>query len=157
MSAQNPYITPQKIQLFLLDRGASDNFLLDDREYQDDQIDLAVELTVSKYNTTNPFIDFQTAETFPFTYEFLLGVTSILLRSKALNMIRNRVNYSTQGGVTVDEKSSAEAYLALADQFAKEFDDRIKKIKAFININQGYGTVNSIYTAINLGAGSLSY
>lgn len=156
MAEQNKYLRPQDIQLFLLDRGASDNFLLDDREFQDDQLNMAIELTVDRYNTTSPFINFQTVADFPFRIELLYGVTAILLKMKAINMIRNRVNYSTQGGVTVDEKKSAEDYLALADRFDKEFESRVGKIKAWININEGYGGMATVYTSINLGAGAFA-
>ncbi len=141
--------------LFMLDRGAEDNFLLDDREFDNKIIDAAVMLTVDKYNTTEPFCDTQTVLSFPFRYELMLGVCSTLLRSKAINMARNSVDYQTKGGVTVDENRNYEAYMVMAKEMAAEFTDRVRKIKSWINMNQGYGSVGSIYSILNLGVGDV--
>jgi len=141
-----PSITPELIRLFLLDRSPSDNFLLDEQEYTPEQLEMALQLTVSKYNTTDPIgVDFQKAETWPYQYEGLLSICSILLKSKAINMVRNRLNYSTKSGVTVDDRKSAEDYIRLAVDFQKEFESRVAKIKMHHNIEGSYNYLNSAF------------
>lgn len=149
--AGNKFLTPANIRLFLLDRTADDNFLLDDVDFQNDLLDMAQILTFDRYETTDPFIgvDF-TIENFPFRLELLLGVTGFLLKSKGLNLKRNQLNYTSAAGTAVDDKSTAEAYLAMADKFLAEFDSRVHKIKGNININQGYGAQGSPYENLGL-------
>lgn len=146
--AANPYITPDFIRLFLLDR-ASDNFLLDEEQFKDESLDAAIILTVDRWNETSPFVSPFTPENFPFRHSLIMGVTATLLRMKGLNMIRNKVDYQTAGGVTVDEKSSARDYFAVAKDFMAEFDAKIKHMKMQINIGEGYGQLGSPYAIIN--------
>lgn len=147
--ATNAYVTPAMIRLFLLDRNASDNFLLDDVDFEDALMDLAITLTVDRYNTTDPFIDIQfTVETFPYRYELLLGIAGQLLRSKAINMRRNQLNYTSAAGTAVDDKQSADLYMQMAEKMLAEFDTRIRKLKTNDNINQGYGFQGSSYVSL---------
>ena len=144
--ANNPYMTPEKIRLFLLDRTPSDNFLLDDVDFANESIALACELTLARFQETEPFVQQQfTIETFPHPYTFLLGVCSILLKSKAVNMKRNSLNYQSASGTAVDDKKTADDYLMLAADFSKEFDDKARKLKTNENINEGYGFQGSQY------------
>jgi len=146
--ATNLYLTPAQIRLFLLDRTAGDNFLLDDVDFTDEMIDLALTLTVDTYNTTDPFIDVvYDVRTFPFRVELLLGVTAYLLRSKGLNMKRNQLNYTSAAGTAVDDKRTSDDYLLLAEKYNAEFMQRIRKIKMHINVESGYGSLESEYSA----------
>lgn len=146
----NQYISPEKIRLFMLDRTKDDNFLLDDREMSDETLSLAQEMVVDKYNTQAPFVQIQyTVETFPFKYEFLLGVTAFCLLSKVLNMKRNQLNYSSASGTAIDDKKTSDEYLALAGALQKEFDSRVEKIKAAINEKEGYGFAGSQFAWSN--------
>ena len=149
--AGNRYCTPDTIRLFLLDRTGSDNFLLDDVDFEDPLLDLAQTLAVDRYNTTDPFLDeVYTVQDFPFRVEFLLGVTAFLLRSKSLSLKRNQLNYSSSAGTAVDDKAQANDYASLAVQFQQEFDQRVRKIKTQKNVSEGYGYVDSRYS--DLGA-----
>lgn len=151
MPGENKYISLQEIQLALLDRDAEDNFLLDEREFGDEQVALAMRMTIDRYNSTTPMdIGAESLETFPWRGEFVTGVTAHLLRMKALNMMRNNLNWNTGGGIAVDEKSSYTAYLSLSKELLKEFDDRIAKIKQTINIQEGYGALVSQYYGLGL-------
>lgn len=142
----NQFISPDKIRLFLLDRCAQDNFLLDDVDFPDELLDLAQELVVDRYKTTSPFVGpVYTVETFPYKMEFLLGVAAMVLRTKAINLKRNQLNYTAAEGTAVDDKRRADDYLALANQFQLEFDQRCKSIKAHLNIEEGYGFQGSDY------------
>ena len=146
----NQYISPEKIRLYLLDRSAGDNLLLDDVDFSNELLDLAQELVLDRYNTTDPFIEVRhTVEDFPYKVEFLMGVTAQLLRSKGINMKRNQLNYSSASGTAVDDKKQADEYLAMSAQMFQEFDSRVRKIKCHININEGYGAQGSSYADIS--------
>ena len=149
MSGENKYISLQEIRLFLLDRDGGDNFLLDDREFGDEQISMAMQMTLDRYNSQTPIgVDVHTVSSFPWRHEFVLGVTAILLRMRALNMMRNNLDWNDGGGIAVNEKSNTRDYLALAASMQKEFEDRIGKIKQHINIEDGYGSLGSPYSRL---------
>lgn len=142
----NQYVSPERIRLFLLDRSATDNFLLDDVDFSNEVLEMAQDLTYDRYTTTDPFINVDfTVETFPFKMEFLTGVAGFALRMKGANMVRNALPFSSAGGSQVDDKKLGENYIALGDKFLAEYDSRIRKIKTHININQGYGSQGSAY------------
>lgn len=146
MPGENRYISMQEIQLFMLDRFPEDNFLLDDREFGDEQFAMAMRLTIDRYNSTTPIgVDTQSVETFPWRLEYTLGVASVLLRMRALNMMRNNLSWNTGGGIAVDDKSSYKDYIQMSKSLQDEFDDRVKKIKQTINIEGGYGALGSEY------------
>ena len=146
----NPAITPDRISMFLLDRGPDDNFLLGEQEMSPELMEAAMETAVDAYNTISPItVDPQTVESFPYRYELLIGTCSYLLKSKAINMIRNRVNYTTAGGVTVDEKKAAEDYIALGKDLMAEFMQRCQILKASINQGNGYGRLGSQFAYTN--------
>jgi hypothetical protein len=136
-----PYVTPIDVRFFLMDRTASENFLLDDLEFTDDEINNAMVLTVDRYNATPPMVDMYTSETFPFRYEMLLGASSILMKIKSINMMRNNLNYQTSDGVAINDLDKRREYLGMAQALEQEFMDRIMKIKISRNAEQCYGYV----------------
>jgi hypothetical protein len=135
------YISPEDVRFFLMDRTASENFLLDDLEFTDEEIGNAMVLAVDKYNSTLPLVNTYTSESFPFRYEMMLGASAILLRSKATNMMRNNLNYNTSDGVAINDLERRKEYLGMAQSFDAEFTDRIQKIKVSKNAEECYGYV----------------
>lgn len=141
--AKNQYISPEMIRTFLLDRSASDNFLLDEVEFDTPSLDLAMILAVDCYNKLLPILDEgYTVENFPHKMEFLLGVSGFLMRSKGLNMARNALQYSSSSGTAVDDLSSkSKFYLEMGGKFLDEFKEQSRIIKQNQNINDGFGHV----------------
>lgn len=138
-------VTPQDVRFFMMDRTASENFLLDSVEFSDEDINSALTLSVDKYNSTLPMVDSYTTENFPYRYELMLGASATLLRSKGLNYLRNNLDFQTKDGVTVNDKNKAGDYLKLADVMMQEFDNRITQIKKTKNAEQAYGWVSGVY------------
>ena len=138
-------VTPQDVRFFMMDRTASENFLLDSVEFSDEDINSAFTLSVDKYNSTLPMVDSYTTENFPYRYELMLGASATLLRSKGLNYLRNNLDFSTKDGTTINDKSKAGDYLKLADVMMQEFDNRITQIKKTKNAEQAYGFVSGVY------------
>lgn len=124
-----------------MDRTASENFLLDDIEFTDEEINNAMVLAVDRYNSTLPLVNTYTSENFPYRYEMMLGSSAILLRAKAVNMMRNNLNYQTSDGVAINDLERRQEYFQLAQAFDQEFLDRITKLKVSKNAEECYGWV----------------
>lgn len=135
------YILPEDVRFFLMDRTASENFLLEDLEFTDDEINSAMVLAADKYNSTAPLVNTYTSENFPYRFEMLLGASAILLRSKAVNMMRNNLNYQTSDGVAINDLDRRKEYFQLAQSFDEEFIARITKIKVSKNAEECYGWI----------------
>lgn len=144
----SPLVTMQDLRMFMVDRSASDNFLLDDLEFEDEQMLSAMRLCVDKFNSITPAIAFYTVEDFPWRYELLLGTASILLRMGAVNMGRNRLDYSDASGTAVQDKNKSQEYMSMSMAMAQEFDTRCKAIKVSMNAEACYGSVSSGYSTI---------
>lgn len=139
-------VTPRDVRFFLMDRTASENFLLDSVEYTDEDIHSAMQLAVDKYNSTLPMVDVYTVEDFPYRYEMLLGASASLMRSKAINYTRNRLDFSTKDGTTIQDKQKTGEYLSIANLMMQEFDQRITQIKKTKNAEQAFGFTSGPYS-----------
>jgi len=135
------YITPDMVRLFMMDRTADENFLLDSVEFTDTEISDALVLVVDKYNTMLPHVDYYTADTFPYRTEALAGVAGMLMKMKALNMVRNNLDYNTSDGTAISDKGKKQEYLSLAQAFEQEFDTKCRSLKVSKNSNDCYGYV----------------
>jgi hypothetical protein len=136
-----PLITSDDVRFFLMDRSASDNFLLDDLEFTDEEINNSMVLAVDKYNATPPMVDMYTSENFPFRYEMLLGASSILMKIKAINMTRNNLNYQSSDGTAINDLDKRNEYHSISQALDAEYMDRIRRIKVSRNAEQCYGYV----------------
>lgn len=123
------------------------NILLEDMEFKDEDIQLAMRLTVARYNALTP----QTSLTSPAQLNewiLLCGVCCILFRSEGARQLRNQL--VTQDGniapVGLDEKE--DLYLKWAMHFCNEFDEKAQKIKIQDNMESAYGGFGSGYRYI---------
>jgi len=133
------YVLPEDVRFFLMDRIADDNFLLEAVEFTDEEVNNAMVLAVDKYNATLPLVNTYTSDNFPYRYEMLLGASAILLKIKAINMMRNNLNYQTSDGVAINDLEKRQEYFQLAQAMDQEFLDRITKIKVSKNAEECYG------------------
>jgi hypothetical protein len=143
-----PPLSKNDIRMFLIDKAPEDNYLLDDVEYTNEEICSACQFCVDKYNSQPPYVDTYTVATWPYRYEMLIGTSAMLLRMKAINMTRNRLDYTQQDGTAVQDKNKAPEYLALAKDLMAEFTDLITKIKVSKNMEACYGSVRGPYAYI---------
>lgn len=141
-------LTTAEIRMFMRDQP-SYNILLDDIEFTDDDIALAMKLTVSKWNAIPPVSTLSSPNQLN-EYVLLCGVCCILLRSEGIRQKRNQL--ITQDGniapVGLDEKESI--YLKWALHFCEEFDSIAQRIKIQLNMesilddscnpNNGFGS-----------------
>lgn len=131
-----------------MDRTAAENFLLDSVEYSDEDIHSAMQLTIDKYNSTLPMVDVYTVENFPYRYEMMIGTSATLMRSKAINYSRNRLDFQTKDGATIQDKAKSSEYLQMANIMMKEFEERVHAIKVTKNAEQAFGSVSGQYRYI---------
>lgn len=136
----------EEIRMFLRDQPHY-NILLEDIEFKNEDIQLAMRLTVARYNALTP----QTSVVGPeYLNEWVLlcGVCCILFRSEGARQLRNQM--ITQDGniapVGIDEKQ--DLYLAWSNQFCAEFDEKAQKIKIQDNMESCYGGFGSGYRYI---------
>ena len=142
MAIDPSIITENDIRLFMLDRTSEDNFLLDDVEFTQDEIEYAHGLAVAKYNSTLPIL---TPVTEIARYEAIIGTCAILMRMKAINLLRNKLDYTNKSGTAIQDKAKAQEYLAVGTGLMNEFDQRTKMLKISLNIESGYGYQSSPY------------
>lgn len=139
-------LTVDEIRMFLRDQPGQ-NILTEDIEFSTADINLAIKLTVLKYNAMTP----QTQFTSPISlngYLLLVGVCSILFRSEGTRQLRNQM-ISKDGNIApvgLDEKQ--ELYSAWADRFQHEWDTMARAIKTQNNMEAAYGGTSSGYACL---------
>ena len=137
-------ITVAEVRLLLRDQCPEQNLLLDDFEFDDSQILACMRHPIDefneKYQPTTTFV----MRNFPFRYHWLRATMAMLLEIAAHGYMRDHLPYSA-GGVSVDDKNKAAAYLGAAERLHVEWQDFIRNKKLEINIDSGYGRLGSSY------------
>jgi hypothetical protein len=129
--------------MFLRDQPGQ-NILTEDIEFSNADINLAIKLTLLKYNAMTP----QTYHASPANlngYLLLIGVCGILFRSEGARQLRNQV-ISKDGNIApvgLDEKQ--ELYSSWAERFDKEWYEMARAIKTQNNMEAAYGGTRSGY------------
>jgi hypothetical protein len=131
-------LTEQDIRIFLMDKKEL-NPLLRGVRWSTEDIDAAVNRCIDYYNETPPFINPQTANTFPYKFTLLAGVSGHLLRSASINEASNQLQYSADG-VTVLDKDKAEIFAKIGGMFWDEFKEKVTNIKVAQNVAAAFGT-----------------
>jgi len=135
-------LTVDMIRQFLRD-VPDKNILLDDIEFTDKDIDLAVLLATSMYNTIPPATNLDSIQIPIFI--LLLGVCYFLLNSEGIRQMRNQI--ATQDGniapIGVDEKEAL--YRTWASNFKQEFTYTAQRYKTSQNMEDCYGNFGSGY------------
>ena len=134
-------VTHDDIRHFLLDRGATDNDLLDDVEFSDADIMKACEFAVDQWNITPPLINRYTPNSFPHKAILVMSASAWLIRSKAINFERNVLSSVTRSGTQVNEKAKMQTYMSLAKELSSEVKELTKSLKIAENIAVGWGYV----------------
>jgi hypothetical protein len=127
--------------------GGQGNILLDDVQFTEDEMNNAIEMTVSAYNGMTPVSPY-TRENFPNEYLLLIGTVRFLLMSESFHQLRNQVG-AQDGDVApsgIYEKASP--YIQLAQALRGEWLEMARAIKNQMNMEGAYGYVGSGYSYI---------
>jgi len=121
------------------------NALIDGEEFKDEHFELFVDMALDDFAITPPLLRrYSRVEDFPSKYLLMLKVASIALESGAILYARNNLNYS-DGGITVATSDKAPVYLALAERFERQFEQKKMRWLASTNAEEAYGGIHSEY------------
>ena len=143
----NYALTPAEVRMYLRDRCPQDNFLLDEVEFQSDEIMFMIVRAVDEWNETPPPVTTFTSITFPFRYNWALSVVGDLFGVAARNLRRNKLDYGA-GGLTVNDQARWEQYNAWNKELKAEWRAFIRRKKLEINIQEGYMSLGGYRTTI---------
>jgi hypothetical protein len=135
-------ITREDIRMFLRDY-AENNILLDDVQFDSDELTRAINMAVSEYNIIPPLQDTSAADMPPSL--LLLGAASWLMKSESFLQLRNQATYQ-DGDISpigVDDKH--QLYLNLSARLKDEWKDSVRSYKQALNMESSYGSVSSGY------------
>ena len=135
-------IAPIDVKMFLFDRTSDDNFLLDGVDFDPQQIRYATQWCVDKFNEMTPLTGVY--DKLP-RMLWITGTASILLRMRAINQSRNRLDYEQRNGVAVQDKNKFKEYLELSKMLQDEFEASARRLKINQNIESAYGRLESMY------------
>ncbi len=141
-------VSKDQVRMFMRDR-APKNILLDDVQFTDAELNLALEMAVSAYNAVTPQTNL-TPSTFPthLRYVLLIGVVRFLLMSESFLQVRNQA--TVQDGdispIGIDDKAAL--YAQMAQQLKGEWDELVRGIKTQNNMESAYGTMGSGYVNV---------
>lgn len=138
-------VTKDQVRMFMRDR-ADNNILLDDIQFTDNELNLALEMTVSAFNCVTPQTNFA-PQSFPthLRYLLLIGTTRFLLMSESFMQARNQTTVQDGDIAPIGISDKASLYAQMAQNLKSEWDALTRGIKTQQNLESAYGTLSSGY------------
>jgi len=134
------------LRLFLRDT-AELNRLIRKEESNDELLQFAIDMTISDWNSTSPFIGNVGINNFPSLYLLMHGAVIQILKTQGLFQARNELNYSA-GGSSFMRSNKSNYYMQWMINFANEYEVKKRNMKIAKNIIGGWGGVASEYDRI---------
>lgn len=132
-----------EIRMHLRDTGV-ENSLLQDVEYDDEEIMHAIIRPVQYWNEVPPPIDVYKCRTFPFRYFWLEAICGELMRTAAHHYMRNNLSVD-HGGVKGNFKNKYQEYLAYSAEYTQRWQQFVEVKKIEINAGLGFASLGSPY------------
>jgi len=148
MGDLSPALTISWIHMMVRDTCPSANYLLDELEYSDTEIAMALRNPIDEWNEVPPSLGDVTPRTFPYRNHHAKAAIGELLQMAGLWYLRNHLSYST-AGVAVNDRDKAAVYLQLAKEYKQKWTDFVQAKKVEINIAGGFARLGSPYSALN--------
>lgn len=138
-------ISSDQVRMFLRDR-LENNILLDTVQFSLDEINLAMSMAVSAYNSVTPQT-MLTPSSFPphLQYVLLLGTTRFLMQSESFLQIRNQLSYQDGDVAPIGISDKMAQYSQLANTLKAEWDELVRGIKTQNNMEGAYNSLGSGY------------
>jgi hypothetical protein len=143
LSVYNPTgpISIAEIRLATRDVCPAFNFLIDTVEFKDEEIAWALRRPIDYWNEAQPPLNvIYSPTTFPFRYNWTEATISILLKTVAIWLRRNDLDYSA-GGLTVADTKKWPDYQKMADERWAEYKEWVKNKKMELNISDGFSSL----------------
>mgnify|MGYP000256456347 CR=1 FL=1 len=137
-----PSLTVQQIRDYLGDKPEN-NHLIDDVEFPDSAVELAMMLAVDSYNVLPPMGGANIDTLNPSL--LLFGTIWHLYNGRAVAIsARNQMSYS-DGGLTVPIEERYQFYIQMAQTYEQQFKSAAKEIKIAKNMESGWNDVRTDY------------
>lgn len=138
-------VSKDQVRMFMRDK-AENNILLDDVQFTDTELNAALEMTVSAFNTVTPQTNF-TPQSFPthLRYLLLVGTVRYLLMSESFMQVRNQATVQDGDIAPIGISDKASLYAQLAKQLKDEWDELTRGVKTQNNLESAYNTLGSGY------------
>lgn len=137
--------TIQEIRMLMMDSSPAENMLLDDLEFSDEQILLAIAKPIQTWNETPPPLRMLTTRTWPWRGALVDGILAELYMMAAAHYRRNRLQTSA-AGVDSDVRNKEREYMAAAQFYGDKFKEWLRDKKVSINIKLFNGQAVSDYS-----------
>jgi hypothetical protein len=125
------------LTLFMRDT-AELNRLLRKQESDEELKTFAIEMTISDWNSTAPFIDQVNIGNYPSLYLLMHGAAIQLLKSQGFLQARNELNYQA-GGSSFIRFNKSTYYMNWMINLANDYEVKKRNMKIAKNIVKGYG------------------
>lgn len=134
-----------EIRMTIRDTSPAGNFLIDELDFKENEIALAIRRCIDYWNEARPpVMTNMTPVSFPWRYHLSLGVVGELHHYAAINKMRNDLPYSA-AGVSVQDTVRWERYKMIGDEYTAQWRQWVKEKKYEININGAFRTMGSAY------------
>lgn len=137
--------TINEIRMWMMDSSGSENTLLDDVEFSDEQICLALTKPIQRWNETPPPIEIYTTRNFPYRGAWASAVLGELFIMVASHYRRNRLG-GAAGGLQIDDKNKEREYMSEGQRRLDEYNQWLLNKKVEINMRKFAGQNNSQYS-----------
>lgn len=134
------------LRLFLRDTPQL-NRLIRKFESDNELLDFAIEMTISDWNSTAPFIDRIDINNYPSLYLLMHGAVVQILKSQGLYQARNELNYQA-GGSSFSRFNKSNYYMNWMLNLSNDYESKKRNMKIAKNILGGWGGVSSEYDKI---------
>lgn len=135
-------LTPQDVRDYLSD-SKDNNHLLDDVEFTDTRINLAMKMALSDFNAIPPKSVFSLVD-FPYVATLLDGTCYHLYRGQMALAARNTMSYS-DGGMDIPIEERFPYYQQMVQFYETSFKNSAKAEKIQLNLESGWDTLSSDY------------
>jgi len=138
-------VSRDQVRMFMRDY-ANNNILLDDVQFTDAELNLALEMAVSSFNTITPQSNL-TPSSFPtwLRYLLLIGTVRFLLMSESFMQVRNQATVQDGDIAPIGISDKAQLYAQLAQQLKAEWDELSRGVKTQNNMESAYNSLGSGY------------
>jgi len=149
---QRPFATERMekakkyLRLFMRDTPAV-NRLIRREESDDELMQFAIDMAISDWNATMPYVGRVTIGNYPSLYMLMHGGAIQLLKTQGLIQSRNELNYSA-GGSSFLRSNKTNYYMQWMINFANDYENKKRAIKIAQNVARGWGGVSSEYDLI---------
>lgn len=134
------------LTLFLRDTPQL-NKLIRKEESDKELLQFAIEMTISDWNSTSPFIDRVDINNYPSLYLLMHGAAIQILKSQGIYQARNELNYQA-GGSNFMRFNKSSYYMNWMINLSNDYEVKKRNMKISKNIVGGWGGVSSEYDRV---------